>query len=426
MNVLTPRGLLLGAAAFGVALFAFSSAPGWGDTNWYTSDVLTARSGNPTDARVLWEFGHVVWRPIGALLFPLSQLIPDAVAAGPKMKLAWMLAVFSAGCGILAAMLMYNIVFRLSKLRWLAFLVSIELLCADACLTYFKTGNSYVPGLFFVTLALWLTIRSVQEPDARWALLAGISLGAATLFWFTNVLFLPPLLVAALVWNTPDWRRSLWLSSGRIKLAASVAGGFAVILIAGYAVAVAAAGIRSFGELIAWYRSADHGWAQNRTALRAVSGLPRMIFDLSNDGVALKRYAFHDPYSPVRLPYLIGAVFWKIAAFYLCLALILWRCLRGKRQQEAGIVFFTALASAGFFAIVLFEPSTPSRFISLLPFWFFALTLASLAPRAAPLWRAALLGVPLVAAAVNVGTFTFANSCSGPSTARFDQVRNAV
>ncbi|HEY2842990.1 MAG TPA: hypothetical protein VGJ09_05040 [Bryobacteraceae bacterium] len=399
-----------------------------GDTNWYVSDVLAFHSGRISSGpHPLLEFGHLIWRPIGALVYPAIHAIPES--AQPGAKLQWLLSGFSVILGIAAAAIMYDIVLGLGAPAFLAFVVSADLLCADACLTYFKTANSYVPGLFCVTLALWFATECVRSrvPRPQFALLAGASMGFAALFWFTNILLLPAILAAVLVWNTPSWKRDDWLSPARIRSAAAALAGFAVIVIAGYSIGAFLRGVRSPAEFAIWYRTANHGWDQNRNYLRAVSGFPRMLFDLSGDGIALKRYVFHDPYSPVSFAALVTSVLWKIAAFYLCLAALLYsfrvgRKHHARKHQEGVVVFGAALATLGFFAIALFEPSTPSRFISLLPFWSLALATGYLASGATVLRRAALIAIPSLAAFVNLWTLTVHNPCSGALAARFDQI----
>jgi hypothetical protein len=151
-----------------------------------------------------------------------------------------------------------------------------------------------------------------------------------------------------------------------------------------------------------------------------------MLFDLSGDGVLLKRFAFHDPYVAVPITDILFRVLWKLGLFYLCMALTLWFCRRGARQREGGLIFGTALACTGFFAIVLFEPSTQSRFTSLLPFFFLALALALLARPGAQAARVAIGAAPLAAAILNVWSFTFADRCSLAITGRFEQILNAT
>jgi hypothetical protein len=246
--------------AFGLLLIAFCSPPGLGDTNWYVNDVLVYSSGHhAVPFSSLLEFGHLVWRPLGALLNHVAVWLPDAVGSGPRMKLAAALSFFSTICGVLAAALMFDIVLGLSGSRRFAFFIAACFLCADASLTYLKTGNAYVPGLFFVTLALWCALESTRAVQPRlWlALLAGVAVGVATLFWFTNVLLMPAIVISVLLWNTPgttQWRR---LPAARLRSAIAAAAGFGVTVAIGYGVACLAGNIRSADQFLVWYRNAD-------------------------------------------------------------------------------------------------------------------------------------------------------------------------
>lgn len=402
--------------------------PGMGDTNWYISDVFEYYAGHTTSAPLI-EFGHLAWRPLAAALYSAEHAVP-LPAAHPDSELAWSLAIFSVLLGIASAAVMYDIALGLGASPLLALLISANLLCANACLTYFKSGNAYVPGMFCVTVALWFALQSTEAAHHRRAALSGAAIAAATIFWFPNVLLLPPVLAAILVAKTKDWKLASWLCSERIARLFAALAGFAAVVIAGYLAAALLRGIHSASAFLAWYRDADHGWAQNRTYLRAISGFARMLFDLSNDGLALKRYAFHDPYAPVTLKTLLLSVAWKLALFYLCVAAALYAFRSGKRHQESVVIFAAGLATLGFFAIVLFEPSTPSRFISLLPFWSLAVTTGILdtgGPRLIiGLRKTLLLAVPTLAAVLNLWGVTFENPCSGAIPARFDQIQAAA
>jgi hypothetical protein len=250
--------------------------------------------------------------------------------------------------------------------------------------------------------------------------------GVAALFWFPNVLVLPAIAVAVLIWRTPDWQVAASLRAMRLRALIALASGFAVVLLVGYGIGTVAASVRSPEQFLAWYHSADHGWALNRCYIRIVTGFARLLFDLAEEGIALKRLAFGDPYARTSavVPAIWGVA--KLGVFYLSFGITVLLCLKGKRQQEGGLVLAAALAALGAFAIV-FEPSTPSRFIALLPFYFVALALV-LNGRGTPRWArfGAAVG-PMAALILNTWAFAFDNPCTSVAhSRRFDTVQQVA
>lgn len=104
--------------------------------------------------------------------------------------------------------------------------------------------------------------------------------------------------------------------------------------------------------------------------MRAITGLPRAVWDLGGDTVLLKRWLFRDPYNPVRLSTLVFTLGGKVAAFYLGLGATLWVLWKKRRAM------LFILIAAGFplllFAITVFEPSASERFLPVFPFAFLA------------------------------------------------------
>jgi hypothetical protein len=428
-NLLKRTAAAWPVVVFGVFLLVFTSAPGAGDTNWYTSDVLHFVDARGEGNRfTLLEFGHLAWRPLGALLYPVSTAIPDSWAAHRQEKLAVTLGAVSALSGLLAGVVLFYLLRRSSAPPWTAVAVSCCFLGADASLTYLETGNAYVPGLLFVTLSLYCAVRATNGPAVNWryALAAGAAEGIATLFWFPNILVMPAIGVTVLTWNTSNWRFRSWLGSERLRAVLACVSGFLLVSLAGYGIGMAALGIRSPDEFLAWYRSADHGWAQNRTYIRAVSGFARMLFDMSKEGILLKRLVLRDPYANAPAVVLALQGIGKLGLFYLSFAVTGLLCLRGKRQQEGGVVLFAAFVVLGAFALV-FEPSTPSRFVVLLPFYFLALALV-LIRRETSAWirSVAVLG-PVAAIALNTWAFALDNPCASPAlVARFNGIQRTA
>lgn len=178
------------------------------------------------------------------------------------------------------------------------------------------------------------------------------------------------MLVALYLWPSRDsdvmneegpLRRQL-MESFLLSLAAS-----ALFL---FAAGAAAKGIGNVSQLSQWILESDNGWSQSRTAMRAITGLPRSVWDLGGDTVLLKRWLFSDPYNPVHISTLVFSLGGKLAAFYLGLGAALWVLWKERRAM------LLMLVAAGFplllFAITLFEPSSSERFLPVFPFAYLA------------------------------------------------------
>jgi len=400
------RDYLLGVLLATITL-AITTAPEIGDTLVYVNSILDFQTGHwTTQISPIGEFGHLLWRPLGALFSPIfTAFVPDAFAWNARLKIGYGLILLNEAATIFAAALFFRISRRISGSTAVATLITIGLIWANGFLLYTKSGSAYVFGTAIEICAIWVLTNCEANPSRRRLLTGGALLGIAALCWTPFGLIVPA--AAAIPWaiNKRPWRAGLgsWLT-----VAAASGAVYLVVLIPGAWLS----GVRSPLELHAWIVQATHGWAQNRRVLRAVSGLARLLLDLSNDGLLLKRYLLKDPYNPVTLYDLIRLSLWKIALFYtflLALALAALRSASGRRMLA-----LLALAAAPMlvFAIFLFEPSSPERFLPMLPFLLLTLAAAWTPRRAGETepsgWRwAPWVGGALLAAVVPINAPAF-------------------
>lgn len=363
------RDYLFGAL-LAVITLTITTAPKIGDTSVYVNSIRDFQAGHWTaQFNPIGEFGHLLWRPLGALLAPVfTAVVPDALAWNPKLKIAYGLVVLNEAATVLAAALFFQISRRISESTRVAVLMTLGLIWANGFLVYAKAGTAYVFGTAVEISAIWILVQA--EPNrATWRLLTGgVLLGTAALFWAPFALIVPA--AAAIPW--PIDKRPLRASLRDWLIVAAASGAvYLVVLAAGAWLS----GVRSPLDLRDWISQAQHGLVQNRKALRAVSGLARLLFDLSNDGLLLKRFLLKDPFNPVTLVDLIRFSLWKVALFYVfVLALaVAAACSASGRRMLAVLVM--AAAPVLVFAIFLFEPSAPERFLPVLPF--LVLTLAA-------------------------------------------------
>ena len=351
-----------------VAAFAFilltTRAVELGDTKVYANEIVEHIGKSPFgQGNTLWEFGHLLWRPLGWLLLTLaSPLIPAQAGWTPVMQASFVLIAISAASSLVTVALWYAIAMRVSASRWTAFLVAVASAASHAVILYAHSGCAYIPGLACLTASLYFLLgRRTIAGAAFFALSA--------LIWFPFILAGAALLLVAAC-PAAAWSGSLKESFARFdRLGAlrflSVSAGIVVLA---YSLALYARRISSINEALEWYSAASHGFSQSGKLLRMVTGLPRSFLYLGMDGILYKRFLHHDPYAPVTLRQLAGSSLWKLAAFYLFIVCLLYELLRKPRPNWLLLVLGVVTAPVIFFAVVILEPGSPERYLPALPF----------------------------------------------------------
>jgi len=341
------------------------------DTLVYVNDAQGALQGREWKGRFnpLWEFGHLLWRPLAYWIAPAClAVIPDSLAHNDSLKITLGLIWINWMAGLLTTLTTVHLASRwVRSSNWLL-LLGLSYAASSAFLLYTQTGSSYVVSLFLLTAAVWILFH---WPDGRIPpeVPAGLLLGLSVAFWFPFALVAP----ATLLFRSIERRKLL--------LVPVMVGGmsFTVLLGSTYLFGAVKAGAHDMASFLAWYEAAKHTWDQNRQWLRAISGVVRLLYELGQDGVLLKRFSFRDPYSPVNWVDLLPTAL-RMASFYsLCLfslSLAWWQ----KQFRHMVLVFGLAAIPMLYFAIVLFEPSSAERFLPLLPFLFLSIVAASQHP----------------------------------------------
>jgi hypothetical protein len=356
----SPSLLLAIGAVLYILIIVFTAPVNVGDTPSYVDSIYRTLNHNPIGPfHPLAEFGHLLWRPLGYVLNPLFQsLAPSSLAPTAQVKTALGLVWLSIFAGLVSTLLVVRILDRWANSPWWLTLIGTAAFCSGAGFQlYSQAGTSYITTLMFALLAVvvlleWPPASAIPvEVPACLVLLAGV------LFWF------PFILMAPAVALFPSWRQ------GRLRWSAiaSAAGVFTLLLVMVYVTAAWMAGVTSLAQFKLWYADAQHAMGQNRQALRAVSGMSRLLYQLADDGVLMKRFLFHDPYAPVGVSQLVPIAL-RLAGFYGLCALALGATWFQKERRYLVPAFLTAALPMIFFAIFLFEPSSPERFFPVLPF----------------------------------------------------------
>ena len=347
-----------------------------GDTTGYSYQILGA-IGHPWNGGPMWDAGHLLWRPIGWLLYNvLDPVLPAAQV--PMLKIATCLIGFSILCAWIAVLLFYSIALRLGVSRWVAVALSLALLCFNSFLNYGHAGHSYVPGVMCLTLAVWLLLgtTSTSTPSsAKVAGWAGAALATSALLWLPYVLCFPAVILLAAYWD-----RSGLVRPGRdqLRFALQVSAWTIGVLSVVFLTAIAGDRLYSPAAIIGWLGAAGHGRVPSPSLARTLLGLGRSIVYM-DDGIQFKRFLLHDPYAGVTLRNLLGTSLSKLAVVYLLLLGTTIALARSRPGRVALAVALTAVVPNLLAANFLFESGDTERYLFLLPFvcMSFAIVLAS-------------------------------------------------
>lgn len=349
---------LLAVLAYVIATLA--TRPYWtGDSADYADSIVMWARG--TDYN-FWDPGHLVWRPLGYLVFRAIQPIvgwtaesPSAVATA-EQTITWMCWL----CGLASAGLLALWLGRVAASRLAAALTALVLIVGHGFLTFSQTGLAYVPGLAFLLLGLYLLSSGRGEPRRSLAagIGAGVALACAVLIWLPYALVLPGALLSPLL---------LFGASGpRWRLVAVSTVACAIVGLVTYGAVAAEVGVATPAAFVAWLQGASHGISGSGGIPRAVFGFARSFLNMGNDGALVKRYMLGDPHNPVAFGDLLRVSLWKLAIFYAFLLIVVVRAAYTAVGRRA--LLFLAVAGIPTLAFALaWQAGDMERYMPLLP-----------------------------------------------------------
>jgi len=380
-------------------LFLLTAPRYTGDTRWYSIDVSEYPHGvaGGIGSR-LWEFGHLVWRPLCHEIYTLIQpLLASSFGWSPFLCARMIFVAMSLLSGWLAVCFLQAIAWEVTASYGIALAVSSFFLFCNALNTA-AWGAPYTASLALAAIGVWTALRHSRQPAPWTPWVAGLTLGLAGVFWFPFVVIIPAALLTPIVWtgqwrSVPHWRWALYTG-----LIASVAA------LGCYGIAIFSLGIHSWPELQAWVLGSGHGMVQNRNWVRLLIGLPRCFFYLGEDTVQFKRFALHDPYAPVTIWDLVRSSLWKVGFFYAaaaCLTFVLSRTAEGRRRL---LLLAFSLGPVIAFAL-FFEAGSVERYLGLFPFLCPLLAWALYSRMGSMPERAVLWLLPVLAALITLTAY---------------------
>ena len=383
-----------------VVVYAITVPGNAGDTSVYVNNILDYAQGSPAKPALLWEFGHLLWRPLGYVGWQLARPLTGLWFAGnPLLQIQFILFAFNFIGWIALPWLTIAITRRLGMSNLVALAICSGVLVSNAVVSYVHAGTSYVPGLALCFAGFWFTLRALSETRRRTihALLAAIALACACDIWFLFVLGLPAALLVPLLLPQSAWRPAGESVSvrERWRIFSIILGVCAAIGIVSYAASIAICHIASIAELRAWIMSSGHGMHSDRPFFRFPTGITRSLIFLGGGGMAIKQFVFHDPNAPSRWTALWSAGLWKIALTFLALGSVLIYLARARDGMRVLAIVLAALIPTFAFAF-LFDTSSPERYLPLYAAFVVAIPVIFQQGRAmrVPQW---LLGIFLLA-----------------------------
>ncbi len=397
-----------------VVLYAFTLPDITGDTTAYVSDILGYGQSGGARPDQIWEFGHLLWRPLGYFLWRLTQPLTATLFRGnPVLEVEAVLFGLNFLGGAVLSVVVFAITRRLGLTKLLALGVSLSILLSSAVLQYVHSGTSYVPGLALHMLGIWCILKALQQTERRvlWAALAGVALGLACDIWFLYILGLPAAWLAEFLFPAKNLT-----SRERVRLVAITIGSTALVGLVAYLIGLALCHIGSVSALRVWIASSSHGMHADRPWIRFPTGISRTFLYLGGGGLALKQLVFRDPYAPSRWSTLVSSGIWKIALVFLTLSAVTWYVGRIRNGRAPLALLLTAAIPTFAFAF-LFDTSSPERYLplyaGLIPA--ICLVLTQRDGMRMPRWLLAVFFAALLL--VNVKTYAFDVRASGGDTA---------
>ena len=366
-----------------------------GDTPVYVDAILRVVNGGSTrfwdqgGFLSFWEFGHLLWRPLGWLAFKIaSPFVGGDLRAGVTHALLVLNWLF----GLLAIFSLQGLVHQITDKPWAAFVATIGLIFTNAFLNYAQSGCSYVPGLALLLFGFYLLVAAAAEMSRWKAIVAGVALAGAVGMWFPYSCAVPAVLVS------PLFLFGISRTDVRTVITAIITCALVGALM--YGAAIAALGLRSVSEVRQWARSSSHEVTENRGVARVLFGLPRSLINMGTDSVYFKRFLKKDPYNHVGLLDLARRSLWKIAYAYLFLLALVVGMFKARSGRGLFWLFWVGAVPVIGFAW-LFAGGVLERYFPLFPLIFLAAAFCLGASEVKRVWRYLALSFILVACVVN-------------------------
>ncbi len=370
-----------------------------GDTADYVASILERTRGGYYN---FWDFGHLLWRPLGLLAFRVaSPLLGKFIGHDPRVQITLVLTVASWLAGLASAFLLLVLLRLYCAPGWIPELVVISFIFSTAELNYSRAGAAYIPGLSLLLLAMVLLAREALHPGRNLGIqiCAGLALAGSVSLWFPYVLAVPAAILLPIAWRAPD--------KARLRISIATLGIFCLGIALAYGAVAVHLGLWNAAGVLAWAGASSHGISIPGIS-RTIFGWPRSFIDMGEAGRVIKRYLLHDPFNPISARDLVQL--WPelltFGLFYVTLLTIAFNLGRFSRGRRALVMAVIAALPVLAFAMH-WSGGDLERYLPLYPAFFLVLCI-SLAGRNSPIWTKAIawtfLACVVLTNAVGLGT----------------------
>lgn len=349
--------------------FTFQDSPG--DSALYQVELFRYAQTHGSHPTLLWEFGHLLWRP---LTYSLWRITSPATArwcfGNDAIEINCVLFGINFLAGLCLSPLTFNIGRKIGLRPPAAFLIALGLLLCSVTLNYIHCGTAYLPGLALQLAGICLLLRGLEQRRRYlYAACAGVVIALSVTMWFVYVLAVPAaLLVAAILPLSVDHDGRTWNRLAERARFVAVATTAAALTIAScYVLGALICHITTASELRDWIVSSGHSITADKRLLRFPAGLTRSFLYLAEEGKILKRFVFGDPYAPVTwLEFLVKAGIWKIAFMMAACCSFIWALVRSNDKTAFAIALAGVIPTL-WFAVFVFETSQSERYLPFYP-----------------------------------------------------------
>jgi len=313
-----------------------------------------------------WEFGHILWRPIGWFLMMVFRPVLLSLSGGDlEVGTALLLTAIAWLAGLISVVALAAIVSRFCSRQLIVSITVLTFILSHGVLNFAQAGTSYIISLCSMLLALSVLLKPKGERlTTRHGLAAGVLLALMICFWLPFIFIIPAVLIAPLAVSGLEMKKVKTLFVALI-----VAGVLTAIV---YLVVVAGpVGVRSISGFRAWMQQTTGRTSQDKGLARTILGFPRSFIYFGNDGMLVKRYLVHDPFNPVTGLDLLRLSLWKLILFYLFLAALGLNLLRSEQGRRL-LVPLGLAAVAVVSVAVYWHGGDIERYLPLYPMLFLA------------------------------------------------------
>jgi hypothetical protein len=311
-----------------------------------------------------WDFRHLLWRPLGWGLLHLVNPLSPAAKNEPRIAVIYIFLVLNWVAGLFSLFLLRAVLRRFCSQSWAIEFSTVAFISSLGFINYLHSGSSYIPGLMFLLLGLYLVARSVEPGASKYVKYgAPLSLAISVCLWFPYAFAVPGALALPLFY--PDRANRRWPVVWRTTIICLLIG------VSAYAWVLIHLGIHTVPGIVHWVGQGASNVAGVRGVSRTVFGFAHSFINLGKDGVLFKRFQLHDPYNPVSLRQLVFRIsLFELALFY---ALVITMIVQLARSGKKNVLAICALSGVPvvIFAVFWFGGDI-ERYLPLYPAFFIA------------------------------------------------------